>query len=187
MTKSFHEDICHDKPTTRLILSHYGSSTNPNPPPKSMASKISMISGEYKVRTITGDEFGVIYTCSSATMKECLARFRCMFENSKAEWAAGLDVEYTTVLGKEKNLKEEERKKPVVIQICVHNLCLVYHICHADVESEDFKNFLAGSKVKFVIVDFTNDERVLGRIGLIIGNPFDLQKNWLVPLVSPQC
>ena len=60
-----------------------------------MASQISLISGEYKVRTITGDEFDVIYTRSSATMKGCLSRFRCMFENLDDEWVAGLDVEYT--------------------------------------------------------------------------------------------
>ena len=61
------------------------------------------------------------------------------------------------------------------------NLCLVYHICHPDVECEDFKNFLGGGKVKFVSVDFTNVKEVLGRIGLVVGNPFDLQKNRLVP------
>ena len=80
-----------------------------------MASQISMIGGEYKVRTITGDEFDVIYTRSFATVKGCLARFRRMFENSNDEWVAGLDVEYTTVLGREKDLKDEERKKPAVI------------------------------------------------------------------------
>ena len=57
-----------------------------------MASQISPIGGEYKVRTITGDEFGVIYTRSSVTVKGCLARFRRMFKNSKDEWVAGLDV-----------------------------------------------------------------------------------------------
>ena len=35
-----------------------------------------------------------------------------MFENSDDEWVAGLDVEYTTVLGSEKKLKEAEKKKP---------------------------------------------------------------------------
>ena len=99
-----------------------------------MASQISMIGGEYKVRTITGDEFGVIYTRSATTVKECLSRFKRMFENSNDEWVAGLDVEYTIVLGREKDLKDEERKKPAVIQVCVHNVCLVYHICHVDVE-----------------------------------------------------
>ena len=182
-------------PTRPLILrrfapslpvhSHYGSSTNPNPPPKSMASQISMIGGEYKVRTITGDEFDVIYTRSSATVKGCLSRFRRMFEDSDDEWVAGLDVEYTTVLGREKDLKDEERKKPAVIQVCVHNVCLVYHICHADVECQDFKDFLESNLVKFVTVDFTNNERVLGRIGIIVGNPFDLQKNQLVPSRQP--
>ena len=94
-----------------------------------MASQISTIGSEYKVRTITGDEFDVIYTRSSAMVKGCLSRFRRMFEDSHDEWVAGLDVEYTTVLGREKDLKDEERKKPAVIQVCVHNVCLVYHIC----------------------------------------------------------
>ena len=150
-----------------------------------MAYQISPIGGEYKVRTITGDEFDVIYTRTSATVKGCLSRFRRMFEDSDDEWVAGLDVEYTTVLGREKDLKDEERKKPAVIQVCVHDLCLVYHICHADVECQDFKDFLESNLVKFVTVDFGNDKEVLRRIGLVVGNTFDLQKNRLGPSRQP--
>ena len=123
-----------------------------------MASQISMIGSEYKVRTITSDEFDVIYTRSSATVKGCLSRFRRMFENSDDEWVAGLDVEYTTVLGREKDLKDEERQKPAMIQVCVHDLCLFYHIWHADIECLDFKNFLESNQVKLITVDFTNNE-----------------------------
>ena len=72
-----------------------------------------------------------------------------------------------------------------MIQVCVHNLCLVYHICHADVECEDFKNFLAGGLVKFINVDFTNDRTVLGLIGLVVGEPLDLQRNVLVSSQKP--
>ena len=55
-----------------------------------MASQISMIGGEDKVRNIIGDEFYVIYTCSSATVKGCLARFRRMFEKSNShDWVIG--------------------------------------------------------------------------------------------------
>ena len=54
-----------------------------------MASQISMIGSEYKVRTIIGDEFDVIYTRSAATVKECLAHFKHMFENSNDEWVLG--------------------------------------------------------------------------------------------------
>ena len=126
-----------------------------------MASQISTIGGEYKVRTITDDEFEVIYTRSSVTVKGCLSRFRRMFKDSDDERVAGLDVEYTTVLGSEKKLKEAEKKKPAMIQVCVHDLCLVYHICHADVECEEFKDFLKGGQVKFVTVDFRNDRDVL--------------------------
>ena len=75
-----------------------------------------MAAAEYQVRSITGDEFIVIYTCGSVTVKACLARFLRMFNSSTDEWVAGLDVEYTTVLGREKDLKDEERKKPAVIQ-----------------------------------------------------------------------
>ena len=63
----------------------------------------------------------------------------------------------------------------------MHDLCLVYHICHAYVECLDFKDFLGSNLVKFVTVDFGNDKEILGRIGLVVGNPFDLQKNRLVP------
>ncbi len=51
-----------------------------------------------------------------------LACFRRMFKNSDDEWVAGLDVEYTTVLGREKDLKDEDRKKPAVIQVS----CMTY-------------------------------------------------------------
>ena len=84
-------------------------------------------------------------------------------------------------MGREKDLKDEDRKKPAVIQVCVHDLCLVYHICHADVECLDFKDVLKSNLVKFVTVDFKNDKEVLRRIGLVVGNPFDLQKNRLLP------
>ena len=95
-----------------------------------------MVAAEYQVRAITGDEFIVIYTHGSTTVKAWLARFLRMFNSSTDEWVAGLDVEYTTVLQREKILKEAEKKKPAVIQVCVHNVCLVYHICHADVECQ---------------------------------------------------
>ena len=150
-----------------------------------MASQISMVTAEYQVRAITGDQFIVIYTRGSETVKARLARFLCMFNSSTDEWVAGLDVEYTTVLGREKDLKDEERKKPAMIQGCVHNICLVYHICHADVECQDFKNFLKDKRVKFVTVDFKNDRDVLRQIGLVVGQPFDLQKASLVSSSQP--
>ena len=74
-----------------------------------------------------------------------------------------------------------------MIQVCVHDLCLVYHICHADVECLDFKNFLESNLVKFVTIDFTNDKEVLGRIGLVVGNPSTSRRIGWCPLVSLQC
>ena len=77
--------------------------------------------------------------------------------------------------------------KPVVIQFCVHNLCLVYHICHADVECEEFKNFVKGGRVKLFTLDFVNDIRVLERIGIIVGKPFFRIMGWCPPVISLQC
>ena len=74
-----------------------------------------MVAAEYQVRAITGDQFIVIYTRGSTTVKACLARFLRMFNSSTDEWVAGLDVEYTTVLESEKILKEAEKKKLIVI------------------------------------------------------------------------
>ena len=76
-----------------------------------------MVAAEYQVRAINGDEFVVIYTRGSATVKACLACFLRMFNISTDEWVAGLDVEYTIVMVREKDLKDEERKKPAAIQV----------------------------------------------------------------------
>ena len=56
----------------------------------------------------------------------------------------------------------------------MHDLYLVYPICHADVECQDVKNFLKEKRVKFVTVGFKNNNDVLRRISLIVGQPFDL-------------
>ena len=72
-----------------------------------MASQISMVAAEYQVRAITGDQFIVIYTRGSEMVKAWLARFLRMFNSSTDEWATRLDVEYTIVLGREKDLKDE--------------------------------------------------------------------------------
>ena len=82
-----------------------------------MASQISMVAAEYQVRAITGDQFIIIYTRGSATVKAWLARFLCMFNSSTDEWVARLDVEYTTVLQGERILKEAKNKKPAVIPV----------------------------------------------------------------------
>ena len=87
---------------------------------------------------------------------------------------ARLDVEYTLVMEKEKPLKEADMKKPDVIQVYVHNVCLVYHICHADIRCQHYEVFLKDKIVKFVIIEFMNERRVLGRIGLVVGQTFDL-------------
>ena len=66
-----------------------------------------MVAAEYQVRAITGDQFIVISTCGSEKVKAWLACFLRMFNSLMDEWVAGLDIEYTIVLGREKDLKVE--------------------------------------------------------------------------------
>ena len=75
-----------------------------------MASQISMVAAKYQVGALTGDQFIIIYTRGSETVKAWLALFLHMFNSSTDEWVAGLDVEYTKVLGREKDLKYEEEE-----------------------------------------------------------------------------
>ena len=77
-----------------------------------MASHISMVAAEYQVRAITDDQFIVVYTHGSKTVKVWLAHFLRMFNSSTDEWVAGLDVEYTTVLGREKDLRTKRGRSP---------------------------------------------------------------------------
>src|SRR4051812_20523809 len=61
-----------------VFFAGYNSSTSPNPPPKSMASQISMVAAEYQVRAITDDQFIVIYTRGSEMVKAWpLASYAC--------------------------------------------------------------------------------------------------------------
>ena len=92
-----------------VFFAGYNSSTSPNPPPKSMASQISMVAAEYQVRAITGDQFIVIYTRGSKMVKAWLAHFLRMFNSSTDEWVAGLDVEYTQSWDER---EEEARRDP---------------------------------------------------------------------------
>lgn len=125
-----------------------------------MDSQISTIFIEYKVRTITGDEFKVIYTANATKVAECLCRNKAMFEKSNF-WVAGLDVEYTTAKGKEKYMKENEKARAAVIQICLDNFCLIYHICHTDMHCQSFENSLKDKQVRFIGNGTENDKKVL--------------------------
>ena len=77
-----------------------------------MASQISMVAAEYQVRFFNDTATTEIYTCGSEMVKAWLARFLHMFNSSTNEWVAGLDVEYTTVLGREKDLRTKRGRSP---------------------------------------------------------------------------
>src|SRR4051812_49759140 len=54
---------------SRPVHSHYGRFTYPQPPPQSIAAPNFLIESEDKVKNLTRDEIGVIFTPSFATVE----------------------------------------------------------------------------------------------------------------------
>lgn len=106
-------------------------------------------------------------------MHECLCHVSSIFKKSRLR-VAGLDVEYITASRKEKDLKKGETARPTVIQVCVDNYCLVYHICNANKHYPNFAKFLNAATIKSFSVGIENDSKVLGRSPLNVVGHLDL-------------
>ena len=91
------------------------------------------------------------------------------------EKVVGTDLEFTP---------RGRRQKAAVLQLCVGQECLVYHICcAANAISEKFKQFLRNRRYKFAGVDTTADRRMLNRSEhiFLIDNHVDIQGIWRNP------
>ena len=85
----------------------------------------------------------------------------------------GVDVEFTP---------KGYDQKAAVLQLCVGQDCLVYHVvCVADEISFKFRSFLRTRRYKFVGFDITRDTTMIQRSGIPIFNHFDNQKIWKDP------
>ncbi|XBH55828.1 hypothetical protein VPH35_077818 [Triticum aestivum] len=88
----------------------------------------------------------------------------------------GVDVEYTS--------DDEPPQMAVVLQLCVKELCLVYHIAAATKWPKRLKDFLQEEKLyTFVGFNIGGDKQMLNKSGLEINpnNFIDMQRKWKDP------
>ncbi|XBJ16175.1 hypothetical protein VPH35_007867 [Triticum aestivum] len=88
----------------------------------------------------------------------------------------GVDVEYTD--------EEKPPQMAAVLQLCIEELCLVYHIAAATKWPKRLKDFLQEEKLyTFVGFSIGGDKRMLGESGLEINpnNFIDMQRKWKDP------
>ncbi|KAM3348698.1 hypothetical protein ACQJBY_022140 [Aegilops geniculata] len=91
----------------------------------------------------------------------------------------GVDVEYTS--------EDEPPQMAAVLQLCVEELCLVYHIVAATKWPKRLKEFLQEEKLyTFAGFSIEGDKRMLNKSGLEINpnNFIDMQRKWKVPTTN---
>ncbi|XP_073358076.1 uncharacterized protein [Aegilops tauschii subsp. strangulata] len=91
----------------------------------------------------------------------------------------GVDVEYTS--------DDEPPQMGAVLQLCVEEFCLVYHITVATKWPKRLKDFLQEEKLyTFVGFSIGGDKRMLNKSGLEINpnNFIDMQRKWKDPKTS---
>ncbi|XBI91034.1 hypothetical protein VPH35_028490 [Triticum aestivum] len=91
----------------------------------------------------------------------------------------GVDVEYTS--------KDEPPQMAAVLQLCIEELCLVYHIATATKWPKRLKQFLQEEKLyTFAGFNIEGDKKMLNKSGLEINpnNFIDMQRKWKVPTTS---
>ncbi|XP_073353627.1 uncharacterized protein [Aegilops tauschii subsp. strangulata] len=91
----------------------------------------------------------------------------------------GVDVEFTS--------DDEPPQMAAVLQLCIEELCLVYHIAAATKWPKGLKDFLQEEKLyTFVGFSIGGDKRMLNKSGLEINpnNFIDMQRKWKDPKTS---
>ncbi|VAI57199.1 unnamed protein product [Triticum turgidum subsp. durum] len=90
-----------------------------------------------------------------------------------------VDVEYTS--------KDEPPQMAAVLQLCVEELCLVYHIAAATKSPKRLKQFPQEEKLyTFASFSIEDDKKMLNKFGLEINpnNFIDMQHKWKVPITN---
>lgn len=113
-----------------------------------------------------------VYTNQSASADAWVEKAEDLLAASKLK-IVGADVEFTP---------SGRNQKAAVLQLCVGQDCLVYHIaCAADPISKKFDDFLRNWRYKFAGFDITRDRKMLGKYNLYINRHVDIQEIWKDP------
>ena len=98
----------------------------------------------------------------------------------------GLDTEFTDQVHgvKQKDLPLEMQRRAAVLQLCVADDCLVYHIMHSPRIPDELKIFLAREDIFFCGAAIGQDVKMLEPYGLHIKKPIDLQERIDIPITT---
>ena len=122
-------------------------------------------------------------TVRAATVEAWISRVWTNFLRAADEKLVGLDTEFTNpVFGKrQKDLPNEQKQRAAVLQLCVADECLVYHIVHARHVPAMLRRFLADKDIVFCGAGISQDQEMLAYYGLKIASSFDLQQRVEIP------
>ncbi|VAI14376.1 unnamed protein product [Triticum turgidum subsp. durum] len=135
-------------------------------------------------RTLTGVELHgketleIVCTSKPDKVDEMMRRLR-MKGGGLYPSFIGVDVEYTS--------EDETPQMTAVLQLCVEEFCLVYHIAAATKWTKSLKQFLREEKLyTFVGFSIGGDKRMLDKSGLEINpnNFIDMQRKWKDPTTN---
>ncbi|XP_073351902.1 uncharacterized protein [Aegilops tauschii subsp. strangulata] len=130
-----------------------------------------------------GIDIKATVTTQASTVEAWISRVWASYLRDADEKLVGLDTEFTNaVFGKrQKDLPKEQKQRAAVLQLCVANECLVYHIVHARHVPAMLRRFLADRDIVFCGAGIKQDQDMLGYYGLNIASSFDLQERVEVP------
>ncbi|KAM3355245.1 hypothetical protein ACQJBY_025808 [Aegilops geniculata] len=130
-----------------------------------------------------GIDIKATVTTQASTVEAWISRVWASYLQHAEKKLVGLDTEFTNpVFGKkQKDLPKDQRQRAAVLQLCVANECLVYHIVHARHVPAMLRRFLADEDIVFCAAGIKQDQEMLGHYGLKIASSFDLQERVDIP------
>ncbi|KAE8820753.1 Werner syndrome ATP-dependent helicase-like protein [Hordeum vulgare] len=132
-----------------------------------------------------GIDIKATVTVRASTVEEWISRvWTTYLRDADDKKLVGLDTEFTdSVFGKkQKDLPNEQKQRAAVLQLCVANECLVYHIVHARHIPAMLRRFLADGDIVFCGAGIKQDQEMLAYYGLEIASAMDLQRDVDVPV-----
>ncbi|KAI4993521.1 hypothetical protein ZWY2020_007834 [Hordeum vulgare] len=101
----------------------------------------------------------MVYTNDPVMVEDSTSSMEWLIAEDDKYIVVGFDLAYTCG-------RVGHDQKVVVVQLCMHHHVLLYHYCVATVPCECFIRFVNSPDYRFVMVDNSNDRKVLKTLGL---------------------
>ncbi|XP_044354353.1 uncharacterized protein [Triticum aestivum] len=175
----------------RVRLRHYKYPTHTTTPSPRVTQLVQNIRHKHNTHNdekpyhfdAQGIDIKATVTVRASTVEAWISRVWTNFLRDAERKLVGLDTEFSNpVFGKrQKDLPKEQKQRAAVLQLCVANECLVYHIVHARRIPAMLRMFIADKDIVFCGAGISQDQEMLGYYGLNIASSFDLQERVEIP------